>query len=41
MIAFFPQNGFTALYMAAQRGKVNVVILLTKAKAHVNVQTKV
>ena len=38
---FCPQNGFTALHMAAQKGKVDVVILLTEAKAHVNVQTEV
>ena len=38
---FCPQNGVTALYMAAHKGKVDVVRLLTGAKAHVNIQTKV
>ena len=38
---FFPQDGWTALHMAAQEGKVDVVRLLTEAKAHVNIQTEV
>ena len=38
---FSPQNGFTALHMAAQEGKVDVVRLLTEDQARVNVQTEV
>ena len=37
----FPQRGWTALHLAAQEGKGDVVKLLSKAKAHVNVLTKV
>ena len=37
----YPQNGFTALHLAAQEGKVDVVKLLTEAKADVNIQTEV
>ena len=40
-LCFCPQNGWTALHLAAQEGKVDVVRLLTEAKAHVNIQTKV
>ena len=40
-VCFCPQNGCTALYMAAQEGKVDVVRLLTEAKAHINIQTEV
>ena len=36
-----PQNGVTALHMAAKEGKVNVVRLLTEAQAQVNIQTEV
>ena len=36
-----PQSGWTALHLAAQEGKVDVVRLLTEAKAHVNIQTEV
>ena len=36
------QNGGTALHMAAQEGKVDVVrLLLTEAQALVNIQNKV
>ena len=38
---FSPQDGWTALHLAAKEGKVDVVRLLTEAKAHVNIQTKV
>ena len=40
-LCFCPQDGWTALHMAAQEGKHDVVRLLTEAKAHVNLQTKV
>ena len=40
-LCFCSQDGWTALHMAALEGKVDVVRLLTKAKAHVNMQTKV
>ena len=40
-MCFCPQNGWTALHMAAQEGKVDVVRLLTEAKAHINIQTEV
>ena len=36
-----PQDGWTALHLAAHEGKVDVVRLLTEAKAQVNLQTKV
>ena len=36
-----PQNGVTALYLAAQEGKVDVVRLLIDAEAQVNIQTEV
>ena len=35
------QDGFTALHMAAQEGKVDVVRLLTEAQAQINIQTEV
>ena len=35
------QDGFTALHLAAQEGNVDVVRLLTEAKAHVNTKAKV
>ena len=35
------QNGWTALHLAAQEGKVDVVRLLTEAQAHINIQTEV
>ena len=36
------QDGWTALHLAAQEGKVDVVrLLLTEAQALVNIQTKV
>ena len=35
------QNNWTALHLAAQKGIVDVVKLLTEAKAQVNIQTKV
>ena len=38
----FTQNGWTALHMAAHKGKVDVVrLLLTKAQTLVNIQNKV
>ena len=36
-----PQEGETALHLAAQGGKVDVVRLLTEAQAQVNIQTEV
>ena len=38
---FCAQNGWAALHMAALEGKVDVVRLLTEARAQVNIQTKV
>ena len=38
---FCSQRGWTALSVAAQEGKVDVVRLLTEAKAHVNIQIEV
>ena len=35
------QSGWSALHLAAQEGNVDVVRLLTEAKAHVNTQTEV
>ena len=35
------QDGWTALHLAAQEGKVDVVKLLTDAQAQINIQTKV
>ena len=40
-MCFCAQNGFTALHLAAQEGKVDVVRLLTEARAQLNIQTKV
>ena len=40
-LCFRPQDGWTALHMAAQEGKHDVVRLLTEAKAHVDIQTEV
>ena len=40
-LCFCPQDGWTALHLAAQEGKVDVVRLLTEAKAHINIQTEV
>ena len=40
-VCFCPQNGWTALHHAACEGKVDVVRLLTEAKAHINIQTEV
>ena len=40
-VCFYPQDGWTALHMAAQEGKIDVVRLLTEAKAHTNIQTEV
>ena len=40
-LCFCPQVGWTALHLAAQEGNVDVVTLLTEARAHVNIQTKV
>ena len=40
-VCFCPQEGWTALHLAAYEGKVNVVRLLTEAKAHINIQTEV
>ena len=36
-----PQDGWTALDVAAHEGKVDVVRLLINAKAQVNIQTEV
>ena len=36
-----PQDGVTALHLAAQEGKVDVVRLLTEAQAQVDIQTEV
>ena len=40
-LCFCPQDGWTALHMAAQEGKVDIMRLLTEAKAHVDIQTEV
>ena len=40
-VCFCPQDGWTALHLAAQEGKVDVVRLLTEAKAHINIRTEV
>ena len=40
-VCLCPQNGVTALHLAAQEGKVDVVRLLTETQAQVNIQTKV
>ena len=36
-----PQDGWTALHLAAQEGKVDVVRLLIDAEAQVHIQNKV
>ena len=41
IVCFCAQDGWTALHLAAQEGKVDVVRLLTEAQARVNIQTKV
>ena len=38
---FCPQTGATALFMAAQEGKIEVVRILIEAKALINIQKKV
>ena len=38
-VCLCPQDGWTALHLAAQEGKVDVVRLLTEAQAQVNIQT--
>ena len=38
---YCPQTGWTALHLAAQEGRVDVVSLLTKAEAQVDIQTAV
>ena len=40
-VCLCPQDGWTALHMAAQEGRVDVVRLLTEAQANLNIQTKV
>ena len=40
-MCFCPQDGWTALHLAAQEGKVDVVRLLTEAEAHINMQIEV
>ena len=40
-MCFCTQNGATALHMAAQEGKVDVVRLLTEAGAQLNIRTEV
>ena len=41
LTVLYPQKGATALHLAAQEGKVDVVRLLIDAEAQVNTQTKV
>ena len=40
-VCLCPQDGWTALHLAAQEGKVDVVRLLTEAQAQINIQTEV
>ena len=40
-VCYSPQNGATALHLAAQEGKVDVVRLLTEAQALVNIRKRV
>ena len=40
-LTFYPQNGVTALHIAAEDGNVDVVRLLIEAGAHVNEKSKV
>ena len=37
----YPQDGWTALHLAAQGGKIDVIKLLIEAEAYVNMQSKV
>ena len=37
----YTQDGWTALHLAAQEGKVDVVRLLTEAQVQINIQTEV
>ena len=38
---FYPQSGSTALHLAALEGNLDVVRILTGAKAHIETQAKV
>ena len=40
-LCYCPQTGWTALHLAAQEDKVDVVSLLTEAEAQVDIQTVV
>ena len=40
-VCLCPQHGQTALYLAAEAGKLDVVRLLTEAQAQVNIQDEV
>ena len=40
-LTFYPQNGVTALHIAAEEGNVDVVRLLIEAEVHVNKKSKV
>ena len=40
-VCLCPQDGWTALHVAAQEGEVDVVRLLTEAQAQVNIQAEV
>ena len=40
-VCYSPQDGWTALHLAAQEGKVDVVRLLTEAQALVNIRKRV
>ena len=40
-VCLCPQDGWTALHLAAQEGKVDVVRLLTEAQPQINIQTEV
>ena len=40
-VCLYPQTDCTALHLAAQEGKVDVVRLLTEAQAQVNIQDEV
>ena len=40
-MCFCKQDGWTALHLAAQEGKVDMVRLLTEAGAHLNIQNEV
>ena len=41
IVCVCPQDGWTALHLAAHEGKVDVVRLLTESNAEVNMQTEV